>query len=37
MPAAMSQPLTVDDLRRAADFWQDLRDPVLMANAWTSP
>jgi hypothetical protein len=37
MPAAMSQPLTVDDLRRAADRWQDLRDPVLMAKAWDAP
>lgn len=36
-PAGMSQPLTVDDLRRAADRWRDLRDPVLMAKAWDEP
>jgi len=35
-PAGMSQPLTVDDLRRAADSWRDLRDPALMAKACTA-
>jgi hypothetical protein len=36
-PAGMSRQLTVDDLRRAADSWRDLRDPVLMAKAWDEP
>jgi hypothetical protein len=33
----MSQLLTVEDLRRAADSWRDLRDPVSMAKAWDEP
>jgi hypothetical protein len=36
-PADAPQPITVEHLRRAADSWRDLSDPVLMAKAWDEP
>jgi hypothetical protein len=31
------QRMTMDHLRRAADRWPDLRDPVLIVKAWDEP
>jgi len=36
-PADAPQPITVEHLRRAADSWRDLSDPVLMAKACDEP
>jgi hypothetical protein len=33
----LPRPTTVDHIRRAADNWRDLRDPVLMGKAWDEP
>jgi hypothetical protein len=36
-PAAEPHPMTVEHLRQAADSCRELRDPVLMAEAWDEP
>jgi hypothetical protein len=36
-PERTPRPMSVDDLRRAADSCRDLGDPALMAKAWDQP